>query len=173
MRRVLRLCAEFSSFRPDAAVTSSCVIFTVIKSEGVRWGGQAVQNICKQFTVTSLFNVRQLNPKHLVKFGEWVLPSWTMSSVEALTNALRHSEWNCSWRVSNLWLKFKAHYLKRSCGWKAVLLVLVCHLRYYIEILRIILFGGSTPVPHEVTWLSDYQHIKWKAGALHTRSALI
>lgn len=33
--------------------------------------GEAVQNVCKQFSHFS--NVRQLNLKHLGKFGEWML----------------------------------------------------------------------------------------------------
>lgn len=83
-------CAEFPSFllwlRPDAAVTPFLhVSYLQWSKTGGCWGGKEVQNICKHFTLTSLFNVRQLNPKHLVKFG-WVLLSWTMSSAEAWTN---------------------------------------------------------------------------------------
>lgn len=52
--------------------TSSRVIFTLIQNRGGVLGWQSG-------AVASLFHVRQLNPKDLVKVGEWVLLSRTVS----------------------------------------------------------------------------------------------
>lgn len=54
-----------------------------------------------------------------------------MSPVEASTNALRHSEGNCSGRVSDLWLQFKAPLQTMSCGGGLVLVKSVTFQCFY------------------------------------------